>query len=287
IECNCCWKKSEPSTLTTTTTTTTTHLPPVEEENRELYKLDTNSVGSKLTLNYQGRTSSDVKSDAAPQPLFSANTADPKEPLTLRLFRRLLDNYVASVKTPEENTKEENNEINAFLDAVMATPLMIRLEEFLKQKKLLEGRLRPALYHIWFTSYSRSPSVIGSSGFEHVFLGEIKKSQVSGFHNWLFFEKEEQEKDINYKGYMTSLNLGDKGEILKMRFDWMNYTKPVGSMFVGTSPELEMALYTLCFYARQNAGCNLQMNNHRFRIKVYQQTYNGKKVIGSAYPEIF
>lgn len=76
--------------------------------------------------------------------------------------------------------------------------------------ELLQGRLRPALYHIWFTPYSRSPSVIGSSGFEHVFLGEIKKSQVSGFHNWLFFEKEEQEKDINYKGYMTSLDLGDK-----------------------------------------------------------------------------
>ncbi|RXG61155.1 Poly(U)-specific endoribonuclease-like protein [Armadillidium vulgare] len=233
-ECNCCWKKSEPSTLTTTTTTTTP-LPPVEEENRasKIHETDAAKTGPRSgveTAELRNLSEELYKLDTNSVDLFTSNTADPKEPLTLRLFRRLLDNYVASVKTPEENTKEENNEINAFLDAVIATPLMIRLEEFLKQKKLLQGRLRPALYHIWFTPYSRSPSVIGSSGFEHVFLGEIKKSQVSGFHNWLFFEKEEQEKDINYKGYMTSLDLGDKGEILKMRFDWMNYTKPVGSI---------------------------------------------------------
>lgn len=63
---------------------------------------------------------------------------------------------------------------------------------------------------IWFTPYSRSKGKIGSSGFEHVFLGELKRGEVSGLHNWLFFLKEEQEKDINYKGYLKNIQLGNK-----------------------------------------------------------------------------
>ena len=66
------------------------------------------------------------------------------------------------------------------------------------------------LKEIWFTPYTRYRSVLGSSGFEHVFVGEVKDGKVSGFHNWVSFYKEEQEGDLNYLGYTKTVDIGDK-----------------------------------------------------------------------------
>lgn len=55
-------------------------------------------------------------------------------------------------------------------------------------------------------------------------------------------------------------------------------------MFIGTLPELEMALYTVCLEMRKT-NCNVSLGGKRFSIKVYPFFYRGKRVIGSAYPE--
>jgi len=36
-----------------------------------------------------------------------------------------------------------------------------------------------------------------------------------------------------------------------MHIKFNGYDKPVVTVSIGTSPELEMALYTVCFYTRQ------------------------------------
>lgn len=56
--------------------------------------------------------------------------------------------------------------------------------------------------------YSRGSGRIGSSGFEHVFLAEIKNGHVSGLHNWIYFNEEEKKNFANYLGYMKKLDLG-------------------------------------------------------------------------------
>jgi len=40
-----------------------------------------------------------------------------------------------------------------------------------------------------------------SSGFEHVFVGEIKGEDVVGFHNWICFYLQEKSGNIDYHGY--------------------------------------------------------------------------------------
>lgn len=57
--------------------------------------------------------------------------------------------------------------------------------------------------------YSRGQGRIGSSGFEHVFLAELKNNQVSGLHNWLYFNEEEKNRRANYLGYMKKIDLGN------------------------------------------------------------------------------
>jgi len=77
-----------------------------------------------------------------------------------------------------------------------------------------------------------------------------------------------------------------KGKILKIRFAHQGLNKPVNTVFVGTSPELELALYTVCFQLRPDRTCPVSLGNSKFGIVTYSWRYRGKNLIGSAYPEI-
>lgn len=61
---------------------------------------------------------------------------------------------------------------------------------------------------LWFTMYSRGGGIIGSSAFEHVFMGELKRDEVGGLHNWIFFANEEENRRVDYMGYLKKLDLG-------------------------------------------------------------------------------
>lgn len=68
---------------------------------------------------------------------------------------------------------------------------------------------RDKLKEIWFNMYSRGQGKIGSSGFEHVFLAEIKNQDVSGLHNWLYFHDAEAKKNANYLGFLKKFELNN------------------------------------------------------------------------------
>lgn len=53
---------------------------------------------------------------------------------TVTLMRQLLDNYVPQTTRAETQTNAERAEENRFLEALMRTPLMQRLEAILQQK---------------------------------------------------------------------------------------------------------------------------------------------------------
>lgn len=73
---------------------------------------------------------------------------------------------------------------------------------------------------------------------------------------------------------------------MKLHYKWANVMKPVGSMFVGTSPELEMALYTVCFLVHADEKCQVRMAGKHFSIRTHTYRYQSKEIIGSAFPEI-
>lgn len=83
---------------------------------------------------------------------------------------------------------------------------------FLQQKGIVTAdpaTHRELLRVLWFNLYSRGQGKIGSSGFEHVFLSEVKNGTVLGLHNWIYFAEEEKENDLNYQGWLKKIDLGN------------------------------------------------------------------------------
>ena len=62
---------------------------------------------------------------------------------------------------------------------------------------------------------------------------------------------------------------------MSFRFFWDKvYIKRITSMLIGISPELELALYTLCFRARPGDDCKVILAGDEFTIKTV--IYNNK-----------
>ena len=111
----------------------------------------------------------------------------------------MYDNYIEDVTVKEDRTRTERNEEDAFLDEIMNTQTMKMTFKFLKDRKIFSKSLsefKKVLKELWFDVYSRGNRIYGSSGFEHVFMGEKKNGEVQGFHNWAFFYEMEQKNKV-------------------------------------------------------------------------------------------
>lgn len=154
------------------------------------------------------------------------------------------------------------------------------------------GEFKKLLNRIWFDLYYRERGGRpDSSGFEHVFVGEIRDEKVSGFHNWIRFYMEERKGNVDYKGYIkprSRNNARTNGDdnILTLQFTWNGYEKFVGTNFIGVSPEFEMALYTMCFLVGENVtSVELSTETDYFELEVKVHT-KARNKIGTSYVEV-
>lgn len=95
---------------------------------------------------------------------------------------------------------------------------------FLTQKGIVTAdpqTHRELLKTIWFNLYSRGMGKIGSSGFEHVFLSEVKNGTVMGLHNWIYLFEIENAGDLNYKGWTKKIDLGNVRQTIKL-LNWIS-----------------------------------------------------------------
>lgn len=56
--------------------------------------------------------------------------------------------------------------------------------------------------------YNRGGGYRGSSGLEHVFLGEKDGTTISGYHSWIKYYRDESAGKVNYLGYSRIIKLG-------------------------------------------------------------------------------
>ncbi|XP_067445528.1 uridylate-specific endoribonuclease C [Thunnus thynnus] len=265
----------------------------------ELWRLDVNRMkpGIDYTLSVQGRAGyvsqgSNVARDQASQPLFSnVNENKLKTTTTISRFMKLLDNYERSTGVTERVTTEELLEISLFLDAVLQTEVMKRAHRYLVSKGQSSSNLRQfknQLQLIWFNLYHRQRNTgLDSSGFEHVFVGETKSgTEIVGFHNWIQFYLQEKKRHLDYKGYKArDHDLPDQDDhVLNLQFSWHSVVKPVGSAFIGTSPEFEMALFTIVFLINTERSTTVLVNIDQCQMELVVIRHG--RSLGTAYPRL-
>lgn len=258
----------------------------ISEAAQYLWDLDYNRLtpGEDYTINVQQGKKPYWKEDKADDPLFTHVDHSALSRPTYKAFIALLDNYKAETGTRENVTHHEKKENWRFLRTIMQTAPM----QFCHKYCVANGSNVPKdrdefmklLYRTWFELYTRQRGGEGkdSSGFEHVFVGEIKDSKVSGFHNWIYFYLEEKKGAVDYRGYIkprsrNQAQTNDDDHVLTLQFNWKGVEKSVGTSFIGVSPEFEMALYTICFLVGEDENVidlNTGTDEFKLNCKVYK-----------------
>merc|ERR1711909_230038 len=259
-----------------------------------LIAVDHNNVGGKIQLNLQCTTNHGNPEDCSPDPLFtSVNPSVMSMPIYVALSA-LYDNYVASPGTVEDHTEEEHEEEMALLEMITGPEVLQTTYQFLLNKGVFTGSQEDwqrHLYDTWFGMYDRAPTrtILGSSGFEHVFIGEIKNGAVGGFHNWFHWYYLEMRGELNYLGYWETAEFGENmedGGGISFTYTWNGVPKPYGSMFLATSPELEMALYATCLMTRPGEKkCHVTLSGTDVYITTWPTNVGDAVMVGSSYPD--
>ncbi|XP_078594982.1 uridylate-specific endoribonuclease B-like [Branchiostoma floridae x Branchiostoma japonicum] len=224
--------------------------------------------------------------------LFSCVNADKltKSP-TYKAFTQLLNNYKSDTSVPEQETALQTDQNRAFLNQCLKTKVMeeaLRIvcsRNFVPKAEGNKKAFKEILYNLWFELHPR-PSGDGTnrSAFEHVFVGETSGRQIIGFHNWVQLYEEERLGNVVYKG-CTPRACGD--HVIAINFKWNGmklnnkYNKNGKTLFVGTSPEFELALYTVCFLAGREET-TVTLGNDIVTIVIHIE--NGQ--IGACYPKL-
>ncbi|XP_058628096.1 uridylate-specific endoribonuclease A-like [Onychostoma macrolepis] len=260
-----------------------------------LFKLDHNrATATELVIDPQTLISSSEtgsEDDHSSRPLFKQVSSTLLSKPTYQALLNLLDNYRRVSGEAEDVTSQEEQEQDTFLQETMNTDVGRELYNFLHSKGIYSSQSEfiQDLKMMWFGLYSRSKGKkLDSSGFEHTFAGEIKKGKVSGFHNWLQFYLNEKEGLLNYYSHSFNGPWTAYPDVLGMQFEWDGYFKEVGSAFIGSSPEFDLAIYSLCYITRPGKKCYVSLGGNTLGIQTYtweNSSYgDGKKYIASAYP---
>jgi len=227
-------------------------------------------------------TGNDVQYSTGSAPLFTyVNEARFSGP-TFSTYIALLDNYNHVLGQAETCGTPCRNEETAFLNAIFPTRPIQLVHNWLVSKGLApasEAGFKDLLRQYFFLRYTRSGGVLDSSGFEHTFVGETRGNDVTGFHNWITAYFREKSGSFVYGPYISTC----PNETLKFSFRYYGATKPISSLFVRSSPELEIALYALCLSVHNGTNCPVRRNGTNFSMTSWDMT-GLPKTVGSAYP---
>ncbi|KAK6173058.1 hypothetical protein SNE40_016592 [Patella caerulea] len=239
---------------------------------------------SEYELNYQSQTNDNDRVDRANSRLFTSLNEARFSRATYRTFILLLDNYNINVGQADDISATEWDEIENFLDEILATSVMQKAFTFLHTYGYVPKdpvEWRDILKEMWFNLYPRSSSkpVLDSSGFEHVLVGEEKSTSIGGFHNWIQFYLEEKAGRLDYTGWVSQALPRTVGS----QFKWNGKWKGLGSFLVGVSPEFDVAIYTVCAILKPNSVCSFTLDGRAVSIQSYNIGHKSGIQLATAY----
>lgn len=272
--------------------------------------------GVDYELDLQGYATRHI-GDHARRPLFKFVRDDVISRPTFAAFVRLLDNYERETDTKERVTSTEKAEESAFLDLILETDPMLYCHAYCVAKRVAPTsrlKFKELLGSLWFRIYaSKKDAPPNSSGFEHVFVGEESVGDgVVGLHNWLQLWIEEKNGRLDYYGYVShnKCRPAEGQPVLSLQFAWTDAsdgsvdTKPESTSIIGSSPELEFALYTLAVLAggKHNSATRIEHGREvtpltlvygddeketiEINVNCVKWTVHGKPTIRTCFPSV-
>ncbi|PVD31921.1 hypothetical protein C0Q70_07347 [Pomacea canaliculata] len=253
---------------------------------QDIYNADNNRVdGTLYQLNFQHRYTSGVDS---PQPFFSRLDESIFQRQSYSMVSALEDTYEKSLEGLfDDDADDEIAYIENYVEQLIATNPMSLVLDFLSTKGCInssDDARKAFIYELWFNTYPPNEVDISSkyrSGFQHVFLGELRGTTVLGFFNWLTFYLEEMQGRINYRGWIDYMK---NPSMVSVSFDWLGIQAPIRSFFVGVSPEFDMALATVCALVRPERACPVVINNQTFTYQTYIIRHKRQLQLAAAFP---
>lgn len=246
-----------------------------------------------------------VAAEAVERPLFphvdEALFAEP----TFRALIALFDNYTALEDRTERTLDDpvHAREVDAFVDAVLATPAMDLAFEHLRDEiepGLGVEEFRARVRRAWFEPFTNqfSGPEPWNVGFEHVFVGEDEsggsqpatcRDAIGGYHSWVKYYLDQKAGRLAYLGHdyepaVAAAGLADPA-VATLVMTWrvpepdggagLELLKKPGGFFVGTRPECEIALGTVALFevlaGRYEKG---HPKTHHRRMKLGESFYD-------------
>lgn len=99
---------------------------------------------------------------------------------------------------------------------------------------------------------------------------------------WIYFCLTKMSPTLSH--LLTHAQPDQDDHVLNLQFSWHGLVKPVGSAFVGASPEFEMALYTIIFLANTHRSTTVVVNIDECQLEVVVVRHG--RSIGTAYPKL-
>ncbi|XP_063973601.1 endoribonuclease CG2145-like isoform X2 [Diachasmimorpha longicaudata] len=242
-----------------------------------LFSKEEMNLKKYVTLYLQNKVKPGNVTDEAPAQLMYT-TPELENMPTVRVLKNMFDNYQINSTLKESSTSEIKRQENLLLDTFLNTDVMLTAMKWLASKYYIEPddfEMKDTLRHMWLTKIDGA-----TSGFERIFLAELYPGpSFIGAQNWIYFASKEPSREINYMGYTEERALAEKAMLLKINVKMGDAVKQNVTMLVGTSPELEMSLYTVCFYARPNDICPVSLGGTKFYLYTHSFRYFGKDLI--------
>uniref|UniRef100_A0A1I7Y6E0 Endoribonuclease n=1 Tax=Steinernema glaseri TaxID=37863 RepID=A0A1I7Y6E0_9BILA len=252
----------------------------------KMYAADTDRPGpNDFKLDWGNHVSGEQ--DESQNPLFSfVNESIFQKPV----YSKLIDMYNRNLFTADVCKAEPD--MGGFRKQILmdvmktftATPMFQAAFQYLQEEGVAQGTLEeflPELFTLWFGTYSRCHGALGSSGWEHVFLGEWKGSTVDGQHDWVRYYLLEKAGKINYHGY-------DKydGQLTgTFQYTWEDYLKKTGGFLIHTSPAFDFSLFTACVYTHSGSdGCKFTIEGYELGVTSYKQKCDDGTCLSTSYP---
>uniref|UniRef100_A0A915HEW0 Endoribonuclease n=1 Tax=Romanomermis culicivorax TaxID=13658 RepID=A0A915HEW0_ROMCU len=264
----------------------------VGETIKQLYIMDPDRANPKdIVVNYQQYSNSPRKVDPSKEKFFKFVNKSLINAPVYKKFSVLFDNYELNTGRREVENAQETKEIDDFLAYVYNSTVFKKTFDFLKMRRQENAtniqNFRNFFRQLWFGYYSRRSGILDTSGFEHVFVGEISKSQnattaeIGGLHNWFRFYHLEQSGAADYSGFVVRR----RNLFAMIQFEWQNVWKPSGSFIIGSSPVFDLCAYTICFLMKPGfKSCQFDLDGCMVSVTSHKLVQNRRTFVGSAYP---